>query len=552
MCKKVIFLIFVVSVPASLSPNVTFGDSPRRTSDPVPATDTVPSNLLNDPELTLYYSFDEVTDVVLDQSGNGHDGVVNGNVTLYPEGVRNGAAKFATGSYLDLNGPGIPSEHIPTTGITLAAWVKCEYTGGHHAIFNARAADGTWIIHPELRSNDQFRWLLRAADGSTIFDMRVGQVMWGQWLHFCGMYDRASGRAALYIDGEPIRVQTIFGVPEIAGDWGSGARVGYNIDNARPFTGLMDMLWLFRRSLSEDEIFLAMRGGIPLCAWGPEPRDGALYPDTGVTLSWQPGAFAVSHDVYFGDHFDDVNEGLAKTFQGNQTTAFFNVGLPGGPYPDGLVLDRTYYWRIDEVEADGTTIHKGDVWSFTVVEAATVEYAVSSSEDDGYAFNVEGQNLEYAYLRVGSSMFAQPPYYMSGMVFRSINIPQGAEIVSAYLKIRSDETRLTDRVYGKIEAEAVDNAAGFGASRHIGSLPRTAASVDWDLDAPWSAHTWYESPNIADVIQEVIQRDGWSTGNSLTILYSTRQPGGGYRNFSSCDGDSGDFAPKLEITYGSK
>jgi len=159
----------------------------------VPATNAR-AYLLRDPQLTLYYTFDEVTDVVLDQSGNGHDGIVMGDVTLDPEGMRNGAAKFATGSYLDLDGPNIPSKHIPTTGMTLAAWVKCEYTGGHHAIFNARAADETWLIHPELRSNDNFRWLLRAAGGSTIFDIRAGRVTWNEWLHFCGMYDQASGR----------------------------------------------------------------------------------------------------------------------------------------------------------------------------------------------------------------------------------------------------------------------------------------------------------------------------------------------------------------------
>ena len=227
-------------------------------------TDAVAPGLLSDPELTLYYSFDEVTDIVLDQSGNGHDGVVIGDVTLDPEGMRNGAAKFATGSYLDLDGPSIPSEHIPTTGITLAAWVKCEYTGGHHAIFNARAADATWLIHPELRSNDEFRWLLRTAGGNTIFDIRTGEVTWDEWLHFCGMYDQASGRAALYIDGELIQEQTVPTRLKIARDWGSGARVGRNIDNLRPFTGLMDMLWLFRRSLSEGEIPQAMQGGIPL------------------------------------------------------------------------------------------------------------------------------------------------------------------------------------------------------------------------------------------------------------------------------------------------
>jgi len=58
----------------------------------------------------------------------------------------------------------------------------------------------------------------------------------------------------------------------------------------------------------------------------------------------------------------------------------------------------------------------------------------------------------------------------------------------------------------------------------------------------------YESPDIAEVIQEVIDRDGWSPGNSLAIFYSTREQKGGYRQFSSYDrGDV--YAPKLEITY---
>jgi hypothetical protein len=42
------------------------------------------------------------------------------------------------------------------------------------------------------------------------------------------------------------------------------------------------------------------------------------------------------------------------------------VGFIGYPFPDGLVPGTTYYWRIDEVEADGVTKHKGDVWSFMI------------------------------------------------------------------------------------------------------------------------------------------------------------------------------------------
>ncbi|OHB74546.1 MAG: hypothetical protein A2Z25_02600 [Planctomycetes bacterium RBG_16_55_9] len=98
----------------------------------------------------------------------------------------------------------------------------------------------------------------------------------------------------------------------------------------------------------------------------PSPADGSLYLDTWATLSWSPGETAASHDVYFGDNFNDVNDGAADTFRGNQTGTFFIVGFPGFAYPDGMVPGTTYSWRIDEVEANGATKYKGQVWSFTI------------------------------------------------------------------------------------------------------------------------------------------------------------------------------------------
>ncbi|MHC4626194.1 MAG: LamG domain-containing protein, partial [Planctomycetota bacterium] len=329
--------------------------------------DSARSDLLSDPSLVIYYSFDEVTDIVADQSGHGYDGVVNGDITADPGGVRNGAAKFTTGSYLDLDGPSIAPEHIPTSGMTLAAWIKCENTGGHHAIFNARASDSTWLVHPEARSNGEFRWLLRTDGGTTIFDIRAGSVTWDEWLHFAGVYDKASGKAFLYINGELVREENITNAPDIAGDWGQGARVGYNIDNARPFTGLMDMFWMFGRALSQAEIEKAMQGEAYAFALSPKPADGEIFPDVWANISWSPGDFAVSHDVYFGDDFDLVSEGAAETFQGNQTVTYLVVGFPGFPYPDGLVPGTTYYWRIDEVnDADPNSPWIGPVWSFSV------------------------------------------------------------------------------------------------------------------------------------------------------------------------------------------
>ncbi len=281
-------------------------------------------------------------------------------------------------------------------------------------------------------------------------------------------------------------------------------------------------------------------------AYYPYPPDGSKPVGMDVTLSWTAGIGDMTHDVYFGEDFNDVNTGLGDTFKGNQSSTTFN---PGALYAEGLVRGKVYYWRIDEVETDGGMKYKGNVWSFTIAEVESVEGQVSASEDDGYATSDILQNISSDFLRAGLTSLAGPPYYMSGMVFRNVKIPKGAVIVSASLKIHSHNNHLDGIVYARIEAEDVDNAASFNPrGGRIGSQPRTSASVDWDHSEPWAANTWYESPDITDVIQEVIDRAGWSPNNSLAILYSTRDDEGGYRNFSSYDRSS-DFAPKLEITY---
>ena len=89
-------------------------------------------------------------------------------------------------------------------------------------------------------------------------------------------------------------------------------------------------------------------------AYNPVPADGSFHEDTWANIGWSASESAVSHDVYFSENFDSVNNGTADAFIGNQGAIFLVVGFPGFPYPEGLVPGTTYYWRIDEIEEDGT------------------------------------------------------------------------------------------------------------------------------------------------------------------------------------------------------
>ena len=208
-----------------------------------------------DPDLVLYFDYEDFDgNTVLEKSGRGYDGEINGDVTQSNDGKFGKAAHFASGSFLDLDGPNVNAEDIPTEGMSLLAWINVEAVSDM-AIFNARATDGTWLVHPEARGDGNYRWLNRGPNPSrTIFDIRAGENKANEWQHYAGTYSREAGLAVLYINGEKVGEEASRLDTAIADNWGQGARVGYNIDNNRPFTGLMDEFNLWKRGLTAEEV----------------------------------------------------------------------------------------------------------------------------------------------------------------------------------------------------------------------------------------------------------------------------------------------------------
>jgi hypothetical protein len=90
-------------------------------------------------------------------------------------------------------------------------------------------------------------------------------------------------------------------------------------------------------------------------AKNPDPKNGAV----GVTmplLKWTKGDLALFHNVYLGTTPELTEANLVAPRQPFEM--YYHVA--------GLKPGVTYYWRVDEIEMDGVTIHTGNVWSFVV------------------------------------------------------------------------------------------------------------------------------------------------------------------------------------------
>jgi hypothetical protein len=179
------------------------------------------------------------------------------------------------------------------------------------------------------------------------------------WWHLAYTYDGTAAR--VYVNGveesvrNPIALNTYGGTPirvaAQADDTGAGVNGSLN------FTGSIAEVRIHDGVLKPADIMNNFKLGGPRKAHTPSPINGAPAVTTPL-LTWGVGTTAKYQDVYFGTN---PTPGAAE-FKGQQT---YNVYWAGS-----LTPVTTYYWRIDEVEADGTTIHTGDVWSFTAAPLA--------------------------------------------------------------------------------------------------------------------------------------------------------------------------------------
>lgn len=130
--------------------------------------------------------------------------------------------------------------------------------------------------------------------------------------------------------------------------------------------------------------------------------------------------------------------------------------------------------------------------------------------------------------------------------FDNVVIPNAATINSAHLELYpngNDNGSPELIVYGVDE----DSAAAPTTASEFAADPHTSASVQWD--ATWVASVWEQSPDIKTIIQEIVNRGGWASGNAL-MLQVCDDLGSGTNNVYAVfyDNDPA-LAAKLYIEY---
>lgn len=139
-----------------------------------------------------------------------------------------------------------------------------------------------------------------------------------------------------------------------------------------------------------------------------------------------------------------------------------------------------------------------------------------------------------------------------GMRWTGVTIPNGATILSAKIQFHVDEVNPNQPLTVRFRGHAHDNSPQFtSANGDLNSRTGTTAFVDWAVPHWVNVHdegAAQLSADIKTIVQEIVNRAGWSSGNAMTIMIREWPINTGERHAESFDGESGS-SPQLQISY---
>lgn len=145
----------------------------------------------------------------------------------------------------------------------------------------------------------------------------------------------------------------------------------------------------------------------------------------------------------------------------------------------------------------------------------SVNYQVSSqknnAEEPSNGYQATGSELTF---RSSSNQYI-------GVRFNNIAMPQGATISNAYLEFTAYQTSSSDYASFNISGVNQDDPSSFrNYTRYMQrDKPKTGA-VAWTNIPRWYRNSTYQSPPVTSIVQSLVNRSGWSSGNDMMFIFS--------------------------------
>jgi hypothetical protein len=374
--------------------------------------------------LVGYYPLNEgAGNIAHDMSREGHDGTLHNGITWISPGYQGGGVNCdgTTDTRIEL---GTWNPAAGTGQLSLALWIRWAGGGGTYQglIGKRNTWPDTTMFQFQVRPENGGIFRLETGSAAIVSPNNTLTPFVQTWAHVAATFDGTTCR--LYLNGVQVASGAFaFNMAGTASNMGIGCVTGGGAGfsgNTEVLSGGMDEVCIYNRALSAEEVSLVMAGIPGDGASNPRPKDGAIDVPQDVVLSWDPLGTATTRDVYFGTTYDDVNDasrakpGDVLASRGQPATTFATAGLEYG---------KTYYWRVDEVNAppDGT-IFKGDVWSFTAepfaypiksltVKASTQQTAWPATRTiDGSGLNADDQHsndMNHMWMSIGVPAWIQ-------------------------------------------------------------------------------------------------------------------------------------------------
>jgi hypothetical protein len=152
-----------------------------------------------------------------------------------------------------------------------------------------------------------------------------------------------------------------------------------------------------------------------------------------------------------------------------------------------------------------------------------------------------------------SNIYTTTDYMIIGVTSRVwvpfvVNITKNTLINSALIKFRATQNRATTTVKAIFGCEAADNPSAPSTWASLSSRAITSAYLTNNNVGSWTLGSEYTF-DITSSVQEIINRSGWSSGNTLAVLIIDNGTSAGAERIAAPVENTSYTEPILTIDY---